>query len=78
MLYRHYTVHIRVYTYVGTEVGLVRAQSLPQETVVYGLEEEREEWEGAFVIDSISGEIIVGPNGSDILVIVRGPDNTIH
>ena len=60
--------------YIGTEVGLVRAQGLPQETVLYGLEEEREEWEGAFEIDTISGEITVGPNGSNILVIVRTPD----
>ena len=56
---------------VGTEVGLVRAQGLPHETVLYGLEVQRDEWEGAFEIDTSSGEITVGPNGSEILVIVR-------
>jgi hypothetical protein len=53
----------------GTEVGLVRAQGLPHETVLYGLEVQRDEWEGAFEIDTSSGEITVGPNGSEILVI---------
>ena len=51
-------------------MGLVRAQGLPQETVLYGLEEEGDE-EGAFEIDASSGEIRVGPNGPDLLVIVR-------
>lgn len=47
----------------------MRAQGLPQETVLYGLREEREEWKGAFEIETSSGEITVGPNGSDILLI---------
>ena len=56
----------------GTEVGSVRAQGLPQETVLYGLQEDgAEEWEGAFEIGTISGIISVGPNGSGLLVIVR-------
>ena len=49
------------------EVGLVRAQGLPQKTVLYGLEEE---WEGEFEIGNNSGEITVGPNGPDLLIIV--------
>jgi hypothetical protein len=50
-------------------VGLVRAQGLPQETVLYGVEDLGDEWEGAFEIGSSSGEIAVGPNGANILVI---------
>ena len=47
----------------------MRAQGLPQETVLYGLEEEEEEKE-AFEIDLSSGRITVGPAGPDLLVIV--------
>lgn len=47
----------------------MRAQGLPQETVVYGLVLD-EEWEGTFEVDASSGEITVGLNGSDTLVIV--------
>ena len=47
----------------------MRAQGLPQETVLYGLEEEEEE-EEAFEIDLSSGRITVGPAGPDLLVIV--------
>ncbi|CAI7993589.1 Cadherin-99C [Geodia barretti] len=57
----------------GTEVGLVRAQGLPQETVLYGVEDLGDEWEGAFEIGSSSGEIAVGPNGVNILVISGAP-----
>ena len=56
--------------YTGTEVGLVRAHGLPQETIIYGLEEDREEWEGVFDIDTSSGELSVGANGPNILIIV--------
>ena len=49
-------------------MGVVRAQGLPQETVVYGLDEEAG-LEGVFEIDSDSGEIVIGPNGSNSLVI---------
>lgn len=56
-------------TCTGTEVGQVRAQGLPQETVVYGIQETREEWEGAFEIGTTSGEITVGPSGPDVLII---------
>ena len=49
----------------------MRAQGLPQETVLYGVEDLGDEWEGAFEIGSSSGEIAVGPNGANILVIVR-------
>jgi len=52
----------------GSEVGTVRAQGLPEETVVYGVE-LAEEWEGVFSIDSESGRITVGPDGPDSLVI---------
>ena len=56
-----------------TEVGTVQALGLPQETVVYGLQEDEEEEEGVFEIGSSSGEITVGPNGTDNLVIKVGP-----
>ena len=49
----------------------MRAQGRPQETVLYGVEDLEDEWEGAFEIGSSSGEIAVGPNGVNILVIVR-------
>ena len=55
----------------GKEVGLVRAQGLPQETVLYGLGEVGDEWEGAFEIGVSSGQITVGTRGPDLLVIVR-------
>ena len=55
----------------GKEVGLVRAQGLPQETVLYGVGEVGDEWEGAFEIGVSSGQITVGTRGPDLLVIVR-------
>lgn len=55
----------------GKEVGLVRAQGLPQETVLYGLGEVGDEWEGAFEIGVSSGQITVDTRGPDLLVIVR-------
>lgn len=50
-------------------MGVVRAQGLPQETVLYGIQETREEWQGAFEIGATSGEITVGPSGPDVLII---------
>ena len=49
----------------------MRAQGLPQETVLYGLEELEDELEGAFQIGASSGEITVGSSGPNLLVIVR-------
>lgn len=48
------------------EVGLVRALGNPRETVYYGLEENG----GLFEVGIDSGEIAVGSNGPDSLVIV--------
>ena len=55
----------------------MQALGLPQETVVYGLQEDEEEEEGVFEIGSSSGEITVGPNGTDNLVIKVGCTCTI-
>lgn len=60
---------VSVYMHADTEVGLVRAQGLPQETVLYGIQGIGEEWEGAFEIGTTSGEITVGPTGPDVLII---------
>ena len=47
---------------------IVRAQGSPAETIVYGIALLPSD-AGVFVIDTNSGEITVGPNGTSRLVI---------
>jgi len=57
---------------IGDLVIATQARGLGGETVVYGLELPSTA-EGVFTINSLNGELTVGPNGPDRLVIV---DNT--
>ena len=52
----------------GTEVLVVHARGSFGETIVFGISLSAAD-EGVFVIDSSTGNITVGPNGSGRLVI---------
>lgn len=54
--------------FTGTSVLNVRARATAGQTIVYGLDILSED-EGVFAVDSVTGNITVGPNGTSALVI---------